>query len=363
MRTSEYETPNLLLDVDVLDRNVRRMGEYFRGKKSSLRPHVKVHKSPWIAHKQIEAGAKGITCAKVSEAEVMVDGGIQDILIANEIIGGDKAGRLVRLAKRCRLAVVLDSIENAKEISSLAAQTGSTVRILIDVNLSSSREGILHRTGIPPGVDSVKLTTEVSVLPNLEVRGVFGYEGALKAFETREAKVEAGKKALAALVESAEMIRRAGVQVDTVSCGGTLSYATAAEFPGVTEVQAGGYVFMDLGYRRSGVDFETSLTLLTRVVSTPRPSKAIIDAGFKAISGETGLPGVKDRPELEVVSLNAEHGHVAVRDTSKGPERGERLELLPTHADTTTCLHDTYTLTSKGEVLYQLPIAARGKLQ
>ena len=363
MRVSEYETPVLLLDVDVVDRNIRRMGDYFKGKGAAHRPHVKVHKSPWLAQKQIEAGAKGITCAKVSEAKVMVDAGISDILIANEIIGEDKVTKLTQLARRCRLAVVIDSVENAREISTIAVREGSKVRALVDVNLSSAMNGILDRTGVLPGKDAVSLAQEISKMRNLELRGVFGYEGALSAFQGPEAKVEACKKALSALVETGEMISSSVSSIDTVSCGGTLSYKTAAEFPGVTEVQAGGYVFMDLGYRRAGIDFETSLTLLTRVVSTPRPAKAIVDAGFKAVSAEVGLPGVKDRPELEVVSLNAEHGHVTVKDVSRAPRRGERLELLPTHADTTTCLHENYVLTRGGEVLDTLKIEARGKLQ
>ena len=363
MQTSEYETPVLLLDVDKAERNIRLMGEYFSSKKAVLRPHVKVHKSPWLAKRQVDAGARGITCAKVSEAEVMVDGGIDDILIANEIIGEDKVKRLAKLANRCKLAVIVDSAENARQISSVAAGEGSRLRIIVDVNLSSAVDGILDRTGVRPGNDVISLAQEVSRLPNLELGGVFGYEGSLGSFESPAAKVEGAKKAMGLLVEMADKIRAAGLNADTVSCGGTMSYRTAAEYPGVTEVQAGSYLFMDVAYRRSGIDFETSLTLLTRVVSTPRPGKAIVDSGFKAISADAGLPEVRGRPDLEMVSLNAEHGHMLVRDASRSPKRGERLELLPTHADTTTCLHDRYVLTHDGEIVDVLEIAARGKLE
>lgn len=353
----------LLLDLEVVDRNIRRMSEYFRGKKATHRPHVKVHKSPWLAKKQIDAGARGITCAKVSEAEVMVDGGIDDILIANEIIGEDKVQRLAKLAARCKLAVIVDNAENAKQISSFAADEGSRVRIIVDVNLGSAVDRVLDRTGVRPGDDVISLAREVARLPNLDLGGVFGYEGSLSGFDGPAAKVEGAKKAMRVLVEMAERMRAVGLNADTVSCGGTMSYTTAAEFPGVTEVQAGGYLFMDLGYKRSGIDFETSLTLLTRVVSIPRPGKAIVDSGFKAISADSGLPGVKERPDLEVTSLNAEHGHVLVKDVSRAPRRGDRLELLPTHVDTTTCLHDDYALTRGGEVVDTLKIAARGKLE
>ena len=351
------------MDVDVLDRNIARMGTYFHGKKAALRPHVKVHKSPWIALKQIAAGARGITCAKVSEAEVMMAGGVDDILIANEIVGDDKVRRLVKLANLCKLTVAIDDLENARRVSNFAALEGSTVRVLVDLNLSGAITGILDRTGVLPGKDAVALAQEVSKLPNMKLAGVIGYEGSLSAFPDEKSRVDGGRKALDVLVQTAEAISKAGPHVEVVSCGGTMSYKTAAEFPGVTEVQAGGYVFMDLGYRRSGIDFETSLTLLTRIVSRPRPEKAIIDAGIKTISAESGLPEVKGRNDLEVQSLNAEHGHILVKDPTRGPKRAERLELLPTHADTTTCLHDEYVLVRNGEVDGTMKVAARGKLQ
>lgn len=363
MKTTEYETPVLLLDVDALDRNIARMGEFFHGKKAALRPHVKVHKSPWLALKQIAAGARGITCAKVSEAEVMMAGGVDDILVANEIVGEDKIRRLVKLANLCKLTVAVDDLENARQISGFAALEGSKVRVLVDLNLSGAVTGILDRTGVLPGNDAVTLALEVSKLPNLQFSGLMGYEGSLSAFADQKSKLEGGTKALSLLVQASESITAAGLNVEVVSCGGTMSYKTAADFSGVTEVQAGGYVFMDLGYRRSGVDFETSLTLLTRVVSRPRPEKAIIDAGFKTISAESGLPAVKGRDDLQVTSLNAEHGHILVKDPSRGPKRAERLELLPSHADTTTCLHDEYVLVRNGEIDGSVKIAARGRLQ
>lgn len=363
MKISDYETPTLLLDVDAADRNITRMGEFFRGKKAALRPHVKVHKSPWLAQKQIAAGAIGVTCAKVSEAEVMAAGGVGDILIANEIVGEDKVTRLVRLARLCNLAVAVDDLDNAKHISQLASTEGSKVRVVVDLNLSGAVTGILDRTGVRPGKEAVDLARAVSKLPNLAFSGLMGYEGSLDAFPDELSKVEGGKKALSLLVQTADEVRTAGLTVDIVSCGGTMSYKTAAEFSGVTEVQAGGYVFMDLGYRKSGVDFENSLTVLTRVVSRPWPDKAIVDAGHKATGAQAGLPKVKGREDLEVVSLNAEHGHILVRDPSRGPKRAERLELLPSHADFTTCLHDEYVLVRKGEVEGTMKIAARGKLQ
>ena len=236
--------------------------------------------------------------------------------------------------------------------------------MLVDVNLSGARRACSTGRGWCR-LTRVALAREVSKLRNLEFGGLMGYEGSLSAFPDATAKIAACKKALGVLVETARTITGAGLEARTVSSSGTMSYKTAAEFPGVTEVQAGGYLFMDIGYRNAGVDFETSLTLLTTVVSKPRPDKLIVDAGYKAISAESGLPGVKGRPDLEVTSLNAEHGHLAIKRGSAGPSTSveDKLELLPTHADTTTCLHDEYVLLRGGEVDSWLPIAGRGKLQ
>jgi D-serine deaminase-like pyridoxal phosphate-dependent protein len=341
--------------MDAAERNIEKMASYFRGKKATLRPHAKVHKSPFLAQKLIDAGAKGITVAKVSEAEVMARGGIHDILIANEVVGEYKL---------CKLALIVDTVHNARQISEHASQEGSRVTVLVDVNLSGAEKGVLDRTGVVPA-DALALAREVSKMSNLEFGGLMGYEGSLSAFPDAATKVVACKKALGVLMETARTITNSGLEVRTVSSSGTMSYKTAAEFPGVTEVQAGGYLFMDIGYRNAGVDFETSLTLLTTVVSNPRPDKLIVDAGYKAISAESGLPGVKGRPDLEVTSLNAEHGHLAVKGGFAGPSTSveDKLELLPTHADTTTCLHDEYVLLRGGEVESWLPIAGRGKLQ
>ena len=268
----------------------------------------------------------------MSEAEVMARGGIHDILIANEVVGEYKVKRLARVAKLCKLALIVDTVHNARQISEHASQEGSRVTVLVDVNLSGAEKGVLDRTGVVPA-DALALAREVSKMSNLEFGGLMGYEGSLSAFPDAATKVVACKKALGVLMETARTITNSGLEVRTVSSSGTMSYKTAAEFPGVTEVQAGGYLFMDIGYRNAGVDFETSLTLLTTVVSNPRPDKLIVDAGYKAISAESGLPGVKGRPDLEVT------------------------------ADTTTCLHDEYVLLRGGEVESWLPIAGRGKLQ
>lgn len=363
LENRHVDTPALLLDLEAVDRNIRLMSSYFKGRKACLRPHIKVHKSPFLAHKQIHAGARGITCAKTSEAEVMAYSGVDDILIANEVVGEEKLRRLARLAKTCQIQVAVDNFENAKQLSLAASQEDSKIGVLVDVNLSADLDGILDRCGVASGVPAVELCRKVAQLRSIEFKGLMGYEGGLRKFpEFAERKI-AAEKAFGRLIETKDMVEDSGLSVGTVSCGGTASYNIAGEFPGVTEVQAGSYIFMDASYQKLGLDFELSLTLLTSVVSRPKPDKVIIDGGFKAISADSGLPVVKDRPELECVRLNAEHGHLRVVRPDVDTRQGDLLELVSTHVDTTVVLHDNYVLTRRGEDVGNLNIACRGKLQ
>jgi D-serine deaminase-like pyridoxal phosphate-dependent protein len=359
----EIDTPALVLDMEIAERNIARMSEYFRGKKAHLRPHVKVHKSPFLAHKQIAAGAHGITCAKVSEAVVMANSGIDDILIANEIVGVDKLKRLASLAKRCRIEVLVDNLDVAKEMSRIASEAGSKIGVLVELNLGANLDGILDRCGVSPGRSAVGLVHDVAKLSHLEFMGLMGYEGSLRKFTEPDSRANIVGKALGLLVETKDMVEDSGIAVGEVSCGGTFSYKLASEVNGVTEIQAGSYVFMDTTYQKYGVDLDFALSVLTRVVSKPRPDKFIVDAGLKSISAEHGLPPIKGRVDIECVALNAEHGHYKLHESSSSPSTGDNLEMLPTHVDTTVCLHDNYTVVRRGEVDGLLKIEGRGKLQ
>lgn len=370
MKTSDYDTPALVLDIAAVEQNIHKMSDYFSGKKAALRAHTKIHKSPFIAHMQIEAGSRGITCAKLGEAETMVQSGIKDILIANEITSDFKVERLARLARYCDMKVAVDSLENAKQLSAAADKTGSRIGVLVDLNLGGTKEldGILDRCGIPPGPDVVKLAKETEKLKGIEFRGLMGYEGSIFNFRSlkdidSETRISLCKKALSLLVESRDLVEDAGLNVSIVSAGGTMTYNIAGEFPGVTEVQAGMYALMDVTYRRFGMDFEFGVSVLSRVVSKPRAEKLILDAGGTAISIDAGLPWVKNHSNLKVTEVNAEHTHVQVLDENTDLIVGDSLELLPTNLDTLTCLHDKYIVSRKGEVEMILGIPARGKFQ
>ncbi len=346
------------------------MHDFLAPKKCKLRAHTKIHKSPFLAYKQLAGGSSGITCAKLGEAEVMAQAGISDILIANEIIGKHKAQRLANLAKYCDLKVAVDDPGNARDISSAASTAGSEVGLVVDVNMSGGGptgekklEGMLNRCGVSSAEMGSELAVEISKLPNVRLRGVMGYEGGLPENPDAEEGKSLTRQALERLVRVSNAIEDRGLAVELVSCGSSTSYKVAADTPGITEIQAGSYILMDTYHHRFSPEFDYALWVVAQVISLPKPDRAILDAGGTAISGDAGLPELRAKTSgMKIVELNAEHIHV---ETGPGTalHRGDRLEIVPSNIDTTTCLHDNYVVTRKGEVEMLLPVAARGKFQ
>jgi len=345
------------------------MREFLGPKKVKLRAHTKIHKSPFLAHKQIAGGSTGITCAKLGEAEVMAQSGISDILIANEIVGKYKIQRLARLARYCDLKVAVDDLDVARDISRAATDAGSEVKLVVDVNLSgggpagdSKLEGMLNRCGVPPGKPGAELAVGISKLPNVRLKGIMGYEGGLPDHNNIEKSNTVTRQALERLVQTGDAIKDKGIDIDMISCGSSTSYKVAATTPGITEVQAGSYILMDVYHHRYSPEFDYALWVQAQVISLPKPDRAILDAGGTAISGDAGLPELRvAREGLKIVEINAEHTHVEMKGVSL--TRGDKLELVTANIDTTTCLHDNYVVTRRGEVEMLVPILARGKFQ
>jgi D-serine deaminase-like pyridoxal phosphate-dependent protein len=334
---AEIDTPVLLLDLDVMEQNIARMAEAFRGLKAKLRPHVKTHKTPIIAHQQLAAGAIGITCAKLGEAEVMVEGGIRDILIANQIVGARKIARLVSLARHADLRVAVDDPQNVKELSQAAQAAGVSLRILVEVNVG------MHRCGVEPGEPALALAQKVDLAPALRFAGLMGYEGHLVFVPDLVERKKRVHRDMQALIDTVSFLESKGLPVEIVSAGGTGTAMITGTLPCITEIQAGSYVFMDGRYKTiEGVDFDCALTLLTMVVSRPTPDRVIIDAGMKTLTHEFGLPRFKGREDLELLSLSEEHGTVKLRDPSVVLKPGDRLEIIPSHGDTTLNIHNYY---------------------
>ena len=354
------DTPVLLIDLDILDDNIQNMADYFSGISTDLRPHLKTHKNPIIAQKQIDAGAIGITCAKLGEAETVVDVGIHDVLIANQIVGPQKIERLTNLAARSRIMVAVDCSDNVQDISDAAKSKGVTVRILIEVNIG------MNRCGVEPGNGVLELAQQICGSPNLEFEGLMGYEGHIVAKTCRVDREIAVKNDMQHLVDSKKLLTDNGISVNIMSGGGTGTYDITSRIPEMTEIQAGSYVFMDSTYNRvEGLDkkFENSLSLLTTVVSRPQPDRIIVDAGMKVLTTEFGNPQPIGFPNLELVGLSEEHGKIEVSDGEINLKTGEKLKILPTHCCTTVNLHDRTYGIRDDIVECCWDITARGKAQ
>jgi D-serine deaminase-like pyridoxal phosphate-dependent protein len=354
---SQIPTPALLIYQEVLEDNITLMAQFFKNYTAKLRPHFKTHKSPLLARKQIKAGAIGMTCAKVGEAEILVDAGIESILIANEIIDPVKIGRVAQLALKSQLIVAVDQADNLRMLSQAAQKTGSVIHVVVEIDVG------MKRCGVQPGEAALSLARLASQLPGLHFSGVLGYEGQAVLISDREKRSRAARQAMQLLVETANLIRQAGLPVEIVSAGGTGTYDLTGIFPGITEVEAGSYLFMDTSYRRLGLPFRCALTLLATIISMPSTHRAIIDAGMKVLSTDNGLPEVIARTGLKLTALHEEHGILEVDPTRTQLQVGERVELIPNHVCTTVNLHDRYYALRDDRLEVIWPITGRGKSQ
>lgn len=352
----QIDTPALLVDAAGLERNLARMAEFSRRTGVAHRPHVKSHKSPLVAKRQLELGAIGVTCSKLGEAEVMADGGVtRGLLVSSEIVGPTKIARLIALARRAELIIVVDDVVNARELSAAAQGAGLTLDVLVEVNVGQERCGVL------PGAPAAELAQAVAGLSGLRFRGLQGYEGHLQSVRDVAERTMRCNAAMAQLVDTRRLIELRGLTVEIVSTAGTGTHEIAAEHPGITEVQPGSYVWMDASYGRvEGTTFENALSVLVSVVSRQRPGQAIVDAGWKALSTDAGNPSVKGRPDLAYTPAGDEHGRVTGDDL---PELGGKLEMVPSHCDTTVNLYDRFHCIRDGRVEAIWDVAARGRTQ
>lgn len=352
----ELDTPILLLDMDILDENISRMAKFFQDKKANLRPHTKTHKTPMLAHKQINAGAIGVTCAKLGEAEVMVNSGIKDVLIANEIVPPQKIQKLVGLAKHANMIVAVDDPDNVDNLSIASQKVGANLGVLVDIDIG------MNRCGVASGEPALRLAQKISKSKNLIFSGIMGYEGhtvTIPDFEKRKFETE---KCLALLAETKDLIEKNGLKVDIVSGGGTGTYNITGQYPCMTEVQAGSYIVMDTFYRNVLDDFDCALTVLATVISKPNKNTAIVDAGIKTATRE-GIPLVKDIEGAKVISLSEEHGRIDLSECSVDLKPGDKIELIPTHCCTTINLHDKLYGLRKDKLEIIMDVLARGKVR
>ncbi|MQV19737.1 DSD1 family PLP-dependent enzyme [Sinorhizobium meliloti] len=364
MSVDEIQTPCLILDLDALERNIRKMGDYAKAHKMRHRAHGKMHKSIDVLHLQQElGGAIGVCCQKVSEAEVFVRGGIKDVLVSNQVRDPLKIDRLARLTKQdARIIVCVDDLANVAELSAAAQKHGTTLECFVEIDCGAGRCGVTTTAAV------VALAKAIDGAPGLRFTGIQAYQGAMQHidnYEDRRAKLDL---AIAQVKEAVAALKAEGLEPELVSGGGTGSYYFESNSGVYNELQCGSYAFMDADYGRirdqggNRIDedeWENALFILTSVMSHAKSDKAICDAGLKAQSVDSGLPFVYGRTDVKYVKCSDEHG--VIEDPNGVLKINEKLRLVPGHCDPTCNVHDWYVGVRNGRVETLWPVSARGK--
>lgn len=355
------DTPLVLVDLIQVEENIKTLFDAYAGYPGvSVRPHLKTAKCPEFARMLLNAGARGICVAKVSEAEVFVDAGIGDILITTEIAGAVKIERLINLWSRARdLEIVVDNARVAAAINEAAgkASNGHKLSVLIDLNVGQDR------TGVSSKEEALELADSLSRLKHLFLCGIQGYEGHLQHLppEERERRCH---QSMVSLVETADWLRQAGHGIAIVTTGGTGTGEICASHEGITEVQPGSFIFSDAAYQKATRDkYKPALRILAGVVSKPDAKRAVVDAGLKSLSMDMGYAEVWNRPDWTYRPAGDEHGIIESSTGSLALATGDRVELVPGHIDTTIALHSEFHLTRRGKLEAVWAIATRGRVQ
>jgi D-serine deaminase-like pyridoxal phosphate-dependent protein len=357
---SAVDTPALLLDLDAFERNLRRMAAAVHGTGVRLRPHAKSHKCPEIARRQVALGAVGVCCQKVSEAAVFVDAGIEDVLVTNEVVGTAKLQHLVALARRARIGVLVDDAAQVHALARAAQAAQVVLDVYVEVNVGA------HRCGVEPGPDAVRLARLVADAAPLRFAGLQCYHGPAQHLRAPAERAAAIAQAVEAARSTRDAIRACGIAVERVTGAGTGTFPYERDSGVFNELQAGSYVFMDRDYADNqggdgDIAFEHALFVRSTVMSRPSPTRAVVDAGLKASSVDSGMPRVWQRPELRYLKAADEHGTLATPDTAE-VTIGDALMLVPGHCDPTVNLYDELVCFRGDTVEALWPIAARGAL-
>lgn len=330
-RLSDLDTPALLVDLPAMEANLATMAGFFQNR-VRLRPHFKNHRVLALAARQIQFGATGITCARLWEAESLVAHGIKSILIANEIGGTTMVKRFAELSHQAPVIVAVDNAKVVDDLARAARNQRVEINVVVDVDVG------LQRCGITPGPPVVALTKTV-LEKGLKFRGLMGYEGHLQALVCGPEKDKAVRASLESLIQSRDLIESSGIPVEIVSCGGTGDYGIAGKIAGITENQAGSYLLMDTWYQPFASEFKLALSVLATVISKTPGERIVVDSGMKALSGEKGLPSVKNIEGLRVKALNAEHGVIELSDPNLKVDVGDKIEVWAHYQDATVHLH------------------------
>ena len=350
----KVSTPALIVDYDILQRNIRKMAEFTKNRGINLRPHVKTHKCPIIAHMQLAAGARGICVAKVSEAEVFAACGVNDILLANEVISPEKIQRVLNLNTFTRTMVIVDTKKNVEDLNQAANKRNVELEVLIDLNVGMDRSGVL------PGDAALELAKLIEKSTHLKLHGLQAYEGHLmyiKDFGQKEAQTKACMKNV---VETKELIEENGIDCNVITGGGTGTYNITGTYPGVTEIQPGSYIFQDHHYHSLVPDFDIALTILTTVKNKPVKGIITLDMGLKAITIDKGNPEFKGYGrKVRLGALSEEHCQCTCSSKVE-LNIGDKIEAITAHICTTVNLYDFFHIIQNGEIIGIWDISARG---
>jgi D-serine deaminase-like pyridoxal phosphate-dependent protein len=370
---AQLDTPVLVADLRRMEGNIARMSEFGRAAGVKVRPHVKTHKIPALAHMQLTAGAVGVTVAKLGEAEVMVDAGITDVLVCYPIVGADKLLRLAHLARRAKISVALDSFEVAEGLARTAREHGVRFDVLVEIDSG------LNRCGLPPGEAAVPLAQRIARLDGITFAGLLTHAGhATRATEPEE-RDAIGRFEGECMIATKRVVEAAGVPVRGVSVGSSATVRVSGRVPGVTEIRPGTYISNDFMQMSVGActEDECALTVVSTVVSRPAPDRVIVDAGSKCLSSDfhhansrmTGYGYVKGSGgALTVARVSEEHGVIPLPNGQRPPVGpptaiGDRVEIIPNHACGALNLWDTLVGVRDGEVEAVWPVLARGKVR
>lgn len=351
----ELETPALLLDRAALNQNLTTMADYFRDRSANLRPHFKNHKCTQLARLQLEAGsAVGMTCAKLGEAEILAAAGIENILIANQVVGRSKMERLTQVARRARLSLAVDHVDQIQAISEAAVRADVQIGVLVEVDIG------MGRCGVAFGEPALQLTRYVMDSPGIVFDGLQAFEGHLIYIQDANERRERTIAAMHRAIKTRQLIEAAGISVNVISGGSSSTYQFISDLPGVDEIQAGTYATMDCAYRKVSPEFQQALSVLTRVISRRSPGTAVLDVGVKGAGNEFGLPEIKGYPDLVIPFFKSEE-HCVVNETPDWMI-GQTVELIPSHACTTCNLYRQFHVHEDGQIVDVWPIEASGML-
>lgn len=362
MGVDEVDTPALLIDLDAFEFNLRALTDSLHDSGARVRPHAKTHKCPEIALRQIALGAIGVCCQKVSEAQALVAGGVRDVLVTNEVVGGAKLERLAELARAARIGVCVDHPGQVEQLGRAAAMAGTTIDVYVELDVGQGRCGVSDPAAV------LALAEQVQAHPQLRFEGVQAYHGRAQHLREPAERARAVEHAQRTVVACVTTLTEAGVEVNRVTGGGTGTYLLEAGSGVWNELQPGSYIFMDTDYSRNRIAataprFRQSLYVLSTVISLPG-GRVILDAGLKAYAVDSGLPQVPEAPGWQFAKATDEHG-VLVPASSAPPlplAMGTKLRLVPGHCDPTVNLHDWFVGIRDGVVETLWPISARGAI-